>query len=294
MNGRPELVNPEPTGSGTWLDAYMPAQLPATQAAAAPMVNIDFVRGILYRQRWVIAGVMFAAVTIGLIATLLMTPMYEARAKVAIKPFGEQVVEGQSGIGVPGNMLYEYAGTMIQRIGSRRMAAVVVDDLKLTDRQELLGSDIESKRKPGMTDAQWQDAKREIVIDELVEALRVSTSPGSFVIDIGVRLKNPVLAAQISNAYADAFVASDTRTSLESSRYALSYLSEQIEQTRARLQTAEEASNEYARSRGIITQASGGDTENAGTAATLTNSKLTSINQRYIEARAARIAAEQR
>lgn len=295
MTERPTLNNPEPAGQGTWLDAYMSGNVPGLQQPSQQLVNVNLIRGLIYRQRWLVVGVLFAAATLSLVVTLLMTPMYEATSKVSVKPFGEEVVDGQSNIGVPSNLVYEYINTMLERIKSREMAQVVVDELKLADRQDLLGKDIDQSRAPGLTDKQWQESKRQMAIEAVNSALNVSQAQGSLVINIGVRSQDPVLAAEIANGYANAFVASDTRTSVQSSRYALKYLTEQIEQTRARLERAEQESNRYARSRGIIVQPmNGSEEENAGSAATLTSAKLASINTRFIEARAARIAAEQR
>lgn len=294
MIERPIMSNPQPVSHATWIDAYLPGQLPTTQHAPPQMINIDLVRGILYRQRWLVSGVLFATIAIGLLITLLMTPMYEARSRVSVKPFGEQVVEGQSSA-IPGSLVSDYIATMVERIKSRQMAQVVVDDLKLAERQDLLGKDIEKSRAPGLSDNQWRQSKRQMAISSLTDSLNVSNTGESLVIDIGVRLENPVLATEIANGYANAFVASETRTSLDSSRYALSYLSDQIDQTRARLETAEQAANEYARSRGIIVQPMvGAEAEDASSATTLIGSKLSSINQNFIEARAARIAAEER
>lgn len=289
------MNSPEPVGPGTFLDAYIQPHTPATLQQGPQMVNANALRGLLFRQRWLVAAVLFAAAVIGLTVTLLTTPMYEATSKVSVNPFGEQVVEGGSDSSLPSNLVFEYIETMIQRIKSRQLAEVVVDDLKLAERQDLLGKNVEEGRAPGLTDTQWRDARRQMAISAITDSLSVEATQG-FVIDIGVRSANPILAAEVANAYANAFVASDTRTSVESSRYALTYLTEQIEQTRARLQTAEEAANEYARSRGIIMQPanSGAEEENASVATTLTSAKLATINEKYIEARAARIAAEER
>lgn len=290
------MNNPEPVNPVNYLDAYMPPQVPSVQQRAPQMLNINVLRGLLYRQRWLVAAVVFAAAVIGLTVTLLMTPMYEATSKVSIKPFGEQVVDSKTNMPMPTNLVYEYIATMVQRIKSRQMAEVVVDDLKLGERQDLLGKNVDQGRAPGLTDDQWRDAKRQMAISAITGSLNVAGSQGSLVIDIGVRSENPILAAEVANAYANAFVASDTRSSVQSSRYALTYLTDQIEQTRARLQTAEQAANEYARSRGIIVQpaTAGSEEENASAATTLTSAKLANINEKYIEARAARIAAEER
>jgi capsular exopolysaccharide synthesis family protein len=296
MTEQPVMNNPEPAPQVTWLDAYMPSQALALQQPAPQLVNANAVRGLIFRQRWLVAAVVFAAAVIGLTVTLLMTPMYEATSKVSVKPFGDQIVEGQGTTGISANLVYEYIATMVARIESRQLAEVVVDDLKLSERQDLLGKNIDESRAPGLSDEQWREAKRQMAISTITSSLNVAMAQGSLVIDIGVRSENPVLAAEIANGYAAAFVASDTRSSVQSSRYALGYLSEQIEQTRERLQTAEQAANEYARSRGIIVQpaTSGTEEENASAAATLTSAKLANINEKFIEARAARIAAEER
>lgn len=296
MNDQSVMSSPESGPHGTWLDTYMPGQTAVAQARGGELVNVNVIRGLLYRQRWLVAAVLFAAAVVGVTVTMLMTPMYEATSKVSVKPFGEQVVEGQGTTGISSNLVYEYIATMVSRIKSRQLGEVVVTNLKLDERQDLLGKDVDKSRAPGMSDEQWRAAKREMAISAASASLNVAPAQGSLVINIGVRSENPVLAAEIANGYAAAFVESDTRSSVQSSRYALSYLSEQIEQTRARLQTAEEASNEYARSRGIIVQPAiaGAEEENASAATTLISSRLANINGKFIEARAARIDAEQR
>ncbi|UYV15856.1 GumC family protein [Porphyrobacter sp. ULC335] len=295
MTERPIISSAEPAGQGNWLDPYIASRQMAVQQPSTQLINVSVIRGILFRQRWLVAGVLFAAATIGLIITLLVTPMYQATAKVSVKPYGETVVESQNDQSVPTNQIYEYLSTLVERIKSRKLAAVVVDNLKLAERNDLLGPNVDEGRAPGTTDAQWQAAKREMAISKIADSVIVEAPQGNWVIEIGVQSESPVLAAEIANGYADAFVESDTQTSVESNKYALSYLTEQIEQTRARLQGAEEVANEYARSRGIIVQPVGGmESEDSGTAATLTSAKLGNINQRFIEARAARIAAEER
>lgn len=295
MTEHPIMNDPSPAPQGNWLDPYMPNRQPAVAQPAIQPLGISAIRGLLFRQRWLVAGVIFAAMVVGLIATLLVTPMYQATSRVSVKPYGDYVVEGQAGQSIPSNLVYDYLSTLVERIKSRKLAEVVVDNLKLDERADLLGPDIESARAPGMSDAEWKEAKRKIAIKTVADSVVAKSPQGNWVIEIGYQSEDPVLAAEIANGYADAFVASDTSTSVESNQYALTYLSEQIEMTRKRLQSAEQVANEYARSRGIIVQPVGGsDVEDTASVATLTSAKLGSINQRFIEARAARIAAEER
>jgi capsular exopolysaccharide synthesis family protein len=295
MNDR-QIVNlPEPDTPGTWIDAYMPDGRSVPHQPGPQLISISAIRGILFRQRWLIAGVVSAALIAGLIATLLATPMYQADAKVSVKPYGQYIVEGQTQDMVPSNQVYEYLATLIELIRSRQLAQVVVDDLNLGERYDLLGKDVDTGRAPGMNDKEWKESKRQMAVSMLTSSVVAKQNEGSWVIEIGYQSKDPAMAAEIANGYSKAFIASDTRSSVEGNQYALEYLKEQIETTRQRLQGAEIESNDYARERSIIVQpVGGGDGEESNAGATLTTTKLASINQQFIDARAARIAAEQR
>lgn len=295
MNDRQIINLPEPEGPGTWLDAYMPDRSLALQQPGPQFINIAMIRGLLYRQRWLIAGVLVAAVVLGVVATLLATPMYQANAKVSVKPYGQQIVEGQIDNSVPANQAYEFIATHVERIKSRELALVVVDDLELAERTDFLDKDIDSTRPPGINDADWKQSKRQLAASMLTSSVAPERSEGTYIIEIGFRSESPTLAAEIANGYAAAFIASDSRNSVENNRYALDYLKQQIEATRQKLEGAEVVSNDYARERSIIVQPLGGaDNEDSGQGATLTTIKLSNINEQYIAARAARIAAEQR
>lgn len=295
MNDR-QIVNlPEPGGPGNWLDPYMPDGQLVPHQPAAQLINIAAIRGLIYRQRWLIAGVLFAAFVLGLIATLLATPMYQAEAKVSVRPYGQYIIEGQTQDTVPSNMVLEYLATLLELVQSRKLAQAVVDDLNLSDRYDLLGKDVDTRRAPGTSDKEWKESKREMAVSILTSSVVPELTNGSWVIKIGYQSEDPAIAAEIANGYAKAFIASDTRSSVDGNEYALDYLKQQIDTTRQRLQIAEVESNDYARDRSIIVQPVGGesgDESNAG--ATLTTSKLASINQQFIDARGARIAAEQR
>ncbi|MEP5759307.1 MAG: polysaccharide biosynthesis tyrosine autokinase, partial [Litoreibacter sp.] len=191
------------------------------------------------------------------------------------------------------NQVSDYLATKVELIESRSLAAVVVDDRNLTERAALLGDDIEQQRPPGMSDAEWLKAKKSRAAAMLSANVSASVPDISWVIPISYVSNDPVFAAEMANAYADAFMASDSRDTLAGNEYAIEYLSEQIEITRGKLAEAEQQTNNYARNSGIIVQPSM-SAEGAVTSTTLTNSSLSNISQRYAEARAARIAAEQK
>jgi capsular exopolysaccharide synthesis family protein len=297
MNERLIIPPIEPSRQGTWLDTYMPDGALGPLGPAHPrqqFFNFAAIRGIIYRQRWLVIAVIVAALLGGLIVTLLSTPMYQADAKVSVKPYGQYVVEGQDNDpGFNPVQIYDYLATQVEVIKSRSLAEGIVTDLKLASRYDLLGMDVDEGRAPGMSGEQWSKAKQQLAVSILTSDVVAEVPTQNWVITIGFQSESPTLAAEIANAYADAFVATGSRNSAAGNEYVLEYLKGQIDETRQRLAEAEQVSNSYARSRGIILEASESE-EGTPTASTLTSINLSSINTRAANARAVRIEAEQR
>lgn len=294
MNERSIIQAPEADRQGAWLDSYMPDGPLGPVGPARPTAsffNIAAIRGIIYRQRWLVASVVFLALLGGLVVALLTTPVYQANAKVASKPFGQTIVEGQVDQGFSPLQIFDYLATQVEVIKSRKLAETVAANLDLASRPEFLGKEVEASRAPGLTDEQWRKQKMQMAASILTGGVVAEVQPEGWIVLIGYRSSDPVLAAEIANAYADAFVATGSNNSIENNKYALEYLKGQIEETRKRLADAELVSNTYARNSGIIVETGG---EEGASPSTLTSSNLSSINARVAEARAARIAAEQR
>lgn len=257
------------------------------------LIDISTIRGILFRQRWLIIGFLAAAAIAGLVWTLLATPMYEARATVRIEPYGNFIVEGQDiEPGLASNQVYDMLQTQLGIIGSRSLANTVAENLNLGERDDFLGADIDERRPLNLNDEEWRAQKQDMAASKLHGSVSADMPDRNWIIEIAYHSESPRIAAEMANAYAAAYAASDVRESLENNEYAQNYLREQIERTRERVQEAEQAANAYARANGLIIQPASGE-EGEGNL-TLTTSNLTSINSQVSQARAARIEAEQR
>lgn len=293
MNKRSIIERPEPGRPGSWLDAYLPDNQLVPYQPKQSLIDVALLRGILFRQRWLIAAVIATASIIGLIVTLLATPMYEARATVQVQPYGNFIVEGQDvNQGIYSNQVYNYLATQVEIIQSRNLAQSIAEQQNLGERTNVLGKDVDSGRPPNMSDEQWLAAKNSMAASILKGSVSAETPDRSWVIPITFSSADPVFAAEMANAYAEAFVGTEAKGTIEDNEYALDYLREEISLTRKRLEEAERAANDYARNSGIIVQPQAGD--NTGANVTLTSTNLSNINQRFSDARAARIAAEQR
>ncbi len=292
MNDLPVIEPGEPHPRQGWVDAYLPDRSIAYQEPTTKLVELATVRGILFRQRWLLAGVLLTTVIAGLIITLLSTPLYEAKATVQVEPFSKDIVEGQdTDPGIASNQVFDFLQTQLAVIESRNVAKIVATNLRLHERSSLLGADFDEGRPPNLSDEQWTETRLNAVTEILVQSVDAELPNDTWIIEIGYSSTDPVIAAELANGYADAFSDSDTRDAVDDNEYAREYLLDQISQVRARLGLAERTSNDYARSTQIIVQP--GAEDGAG-GSTLTAANLSSINARVSDARARRIEAEQR
>ncbi|MEO1729304.1 MAG: polysaccharide biosynthesis tyrosine autokinase [Pseudomonadota bacterium] len=281
-------------GREVWADGYLPPANGAPQQAASPMIDTAWLRGALYRQRWLICGTLVLALLGGLVVTLLATPIYQAQSSVRISPFGNLIIEGQEAT-APVKAATEvraFMQTQKRVVESRKIASAVAESMSVASINALLDPSIDENRPPERSDEEWAQDKRRMAVGVLNGNVMATIPQNELLITIAYTSPDPALAAQTSNAFADAYIQSDTIRSIEGNAYAREYLSEQIEDVRGRLAEAERASNDFARSVGIVTPATVGFDGETGQ--TITGANLSSINRTVADARAARIAAEQR
>ncbi|MFA7587234.1 MAG: polysaccharide biosynthesis tyrosine autokinase [Novosphingobium sp.] len=284
----------------TWLNRQPPSTDGYDDANAEPLVSVAMVRGILFRRRYLALGILAVALLLGLIVTLLTTPIYKASATVQIDPNGNFIVQGQDlSPGVATNEISRYMETQAAVITSRKLAYRVVDALKLTSRPGFLPEEDPGSASSQLTPEQKQKRRREMATSILEGNVSVDFPGDSRIVTINYRSGNPVLAAAIANAYADSYVQEDLRNNLATSTYAQRYLRGQIDQVRNKLEQAELAANAYAKTHGIISPAmmsapTDSKDGSADSAQNITTASLANVNQTYTDARTKRIVAQQR
>ena len=281
-----------------WVDQFLPHARPDTRDNYGTLVNASFIRGVMFRQRILIAATIAIALLAGLITTLLMTPVYEATATVRIDPYGSNIVEGQDiAPGLASTEITRYMLTQGSVIQSKKMAARVADKLDLADNPAFLGEEFLASKPSDVDDKRWFEERRDVAIALLQGNVLADIPVSNRIVPISYQSDDPLLAANIANAYADAFVLEDSQRSIEVNRYAQEYLQEQIGEIRQQLQDAELESNAYAKRAGIVRQ-SGGDSGayfgSTFSSPTITGANLVQVNQSYTQAKAQRIEAEQR
>jgi succinoglycan biosynthesis transport protein ExoP len=126
----------------------------------------------------------------------------------------------------------------------------------------------------------------------VAENLRVSPPQESQLINFDYVSESPQLAAQIANAYAEAFINVSLQRRYEASAYARNFLERQIAKTRADLERSERQLVAYAQAQGIINTETSAEGQQAGDGSSLQGQSLVALNQALAEATARRVAAE--
>lgn len=283
----------------SWTDQYMPGAADADPGQPTSVINLSMIRGLLFRQRMLLIGVVATALVLGLVLTLLTKPVYQSTATVRIDPNGANIVEGQDlAPTVATSEINRYMQTQGTVITSQRMALQVVDSLKLDQNDDVLGKAVADGKPADLTDKQWQAKRRDMAAAIVRSGVSVDIPQDNRVISINFRSGDPVMARLVTDSYADNFVQADVRRALDANAYAQKFLQEQIVQISAKLQEAERAANSYAKANRIVSSPVGapaeGETASSSTSPTLMVSNLASVSGSYTQARAQRIAAEQR
>ena len=229
---------PDATAGGSWVDRYMPSSRP--EYYGENLIDLAMVRGFLWRQRFILAGVIGVALLLGFVATLLIKPTYQATATVRVDPMGAQIVEGQdlADAAVHPSEISRQLETLGAVVKSRAMAYLVVDSLGLASNDEFLGIEAASQPPEGMTAKQWQMQRREMATSVVQGNVAVDVPLDSRIISITYGSPNQAMVAKVANAFADNFLTDDVRRGLETNSYAQKYLEDQITKTRSSLQDA--------------------------------------------------------
>jgi polysaccharide biosynthesis transport protein len=278
----------------------MPAVSASGNTSLIAQLSLANLRGVVWRQKVLILGVVLLSLAVAFAITLLTTPVYQASATIQVEPSQQIIIEGQELTDryASGNEYSRYMETIATILRSRSLAQTVVDNLDLAQNEkfqtEILGLE------QGVDGAESEAALVSEASAALQQGIEVLVPLENRVMTINFQSTDPALAAAIANGYAEAFLNFRIDRSTEANTYAREYLEEQIEELRLQLQDAETRANSFARNNRIVGQpltvpSGGGEGgSGSGTAATLTAADLTNINQAYSEARARRIESQQR
>lgn len=241
----------------------------------------------LMRRRWLILAVVCVALAVGAAVTLLTQPVYTAEASLQLDREPAKVINTQDP--TPSDELVsgdEFFQTQYALLRSRSLAERVAQALGLDQSDAFI-------RKMGARPG--RDDRSDQVIKLLSSNLAVIPTRGSRLVTVAFSSPDPVLSAQIANAFSDNFITSNLDRRMQASSYAKDFLERQLALVKAKLETSERDLVAYAEAQHIIDlpQQNGATPTDPSERQSLASASLEDLNTALAAAQTDRIKAEE-
>jgi capsular exopolysaccharide synthesis family protein len=268
----------------------------------------DYIR-ILAKRKWLVITAFVLIVASTALFTFTMDPVYEATAKIVIEKENPNVVSIEEVFALDAADS-DYSQTQFEILQSRTVARKVIERLDLGNTEEFNPApkdDAISTVKQALREAidSFKIAVRSILtpkdkleqalaeesdsrlVDNFLSRLTIDPVRNSRVVNVRFKAKDPVLAARIADTVTQVFIELGLETKLMAVQDAVSWLSNRIQEERAKVEEAQMRFQKYKEENSIITNFSSGTEQ-------VTQQKLAELNSKAIEAEAARVEAETR
>ena len=229
-----------------------------------------------------LAAIVAIGILLGVLVTLLATPLYQASARLEVSQVTADVTNLDA-LDVEGQVSeLQYLNTQYELLVSGFMAKRVMEAGNLSRDQSF-------REAFGVED--------EVNIDAQIEGIlfdNVSIDPitQSSLVDVRFSSPNPIISAEITNLWVQEFVAANYEKRFGANIEARAFLQDQIAELRERLAESEQELVEYANANEILVLSSGGETGSESTGQTLVGADLQALNTALAAAVADRISAQ--
>ncbi|MEP9357111.1 polysaccharide biosynthesis tyrosine autokinase [Xanthobacter sp. KR7-65] len=248
-------------------------------------IDLVFLLQVVKRQKWLIATVTAVVASLAALFCVLSTPQYSANAELLIDPQQARGLEVMPQLN--GLMDSSAIDSQVQILQSERIAKAVIKDLKLVEaKKERLAQDGPSflSRTLGvvlpflfqsapLSDYEWERSE----IDEFGQRLRVKRVGMSYVIGLEFRAPDAVLAAEVANQVAEAYIVDQLEAKYQATRRASVWLQDRIAELRDQALAADRAVQDFKGKNNIIDTARG----------LVSDQQLSELNTQLITARTA-------
>ncbi len=255
---------------------------------------------IALKWKWLILGALIAGLAVGLLVTLLTTPVYRGEATLQIERDAPKIVNVEGMERNSAAQDAEFFQTQYGLLKSRSLAERVVKSLGL-EADPAFTRKGWRPRQEGSTATVSPEVDRaariERATDHLMKGLSVDPVRASKLVSVGFDDTDPARAARIANQVSTDFIQSNLERRYEASAYARGFLESRLAQVRQKLEESERELAAYATNQQIINVGSAGATKtdpNGNGAQSLTAADLESMNRALADAQQARILAEQK
>jgi polysaccharide biosynthesis transport protein len=236
---------------------------------------------ILRKHQWLIVSFMLAVVTLVAIATFRMRPVYVATARIEIDRESSNILPFQ------GPEAYDYYSdsenyieTQSRILTSETLGLQTIRNSGLYSRPEF---STPSGPSEAITTGTLANQKRPPELAEFLGSLAVRRVPSSRLMDVTFESTDPQLAARIVNAHIENFIQQNLRSRYEATSQASSWLADQLDELKIKVQRSEDARIAYERQNQIWTL---DDKQN------ITTQRLADVSKELTEAQSERLKKE--
>ncbi len=250
------------------------------------------------RERWIaVLSILIAALLLGLISWILMTPHYSAESRIEISRKQDKVTNVESVQAEELGQTLEFYQTQYALLEATSLAERVVRSLNLSGRQEFFDLFGVDPNEDGLVVAspKAQERKRrvDLAASILLENISIAPLKGSSIVDIGFTSPDPAFSAKLANEWVEQFIQSNLDRKFASTAEAREFLEKRLQELRGKLEESERRLVGYASNKAIVTLTSSRDEFGKTiTERTLVTADLEALNTALAQATAARIAAE--
>ena len=207
--------------------------------------------GILWARKWAIIATSLAVLAAALLLTLLTPKSYTAATDLLIDNRGLDPISGQA---QPGRITSGYLSTQTDIIRSRNVAIKVMTELALANRPALL-------KAVKLTGDTTQDLR--LILGFLAQGLGVTPKRDSNVLTISFKAQDPALAAQLANAFAQAYMITNLELRIEPAKQTSQWYNEQLTGLRNELIEKQNLFSTYQEEHNILASSDRLDLESA-------------------------------
>ncbi|CAI9084841.1 capsular biosynthesis protein [Candidatus Methylacidiphilum fumarolicum] len=210
----------------------------------------------IYRYKAVVVISFLLILLFTILFTFTQKPVYRGVATIKIN-FNKSEVLPYKTVGEDQAGLFDFENffkTQVEILKSRSLAQRVVERLDLDEHPDWLGLKKESFRKHSINPSEGIEPTSEINLyaEYLLKNLQVTPVRNTRLVQIKFDSVNAQAAAQIANAYAEAFIAFGLDRKLEANQHARHFLAQQLDSMRKKLALAEEKLATFTEQTGIV------------------------------------------
>jgi polysaccharide biosynthesis transport protein len=275
-----KIVPRENGSNGTLGVITIPTRLPAWDLSPHEPHLYDYLL-ILRKHQWLILSFLLAVVTIVSIATFRMKPVYVATTRIEIDRENSNILPFQGMDSYDYMMdLENYIETQSKILTSETLALQTIRNNNLAGRTGFASAEGPSE---AISSGNLANQKRPPELGAFLASLSVKRVPNSRLMDVTFESTDPQLAAQVVNAHIENYIEQNFRSRYEATAQASTWLADQLNELKIKVEKSEDARITYERQNQIWTL---DDKQN------ITTQRLADINKELTEAQSDRMKKE--